>query len=127
MIEKPSSIAANEFKSRKWDEITAERNFSQADIPTLCLLCGWYAVMERCLQDLDFGDELPQVAYQNDMGDLKAMPQLAVMKQASTEIRAINKQLGIEDEAYTVKPVAKESTLHVIQNRRAQRQAAAAG
>ena len=127
MIEKPSSIAANEFKSHKWDEITAERNFMQADIPTLCLLCGWYAVMERCLQDLDFGDELPQVAYQNDMGDLKAMPQLAVMKQASTEIRAINKQLGIEDEVYTVKPVAKESTLHVIQNRRAQRQAAAAG
>ena len=124
MLNKPKQIEQNEYKSSKWDELVAGRNFSERDIPTLCLLCGWYAVMERCLSDLDFGDELPQVAYQNDLGDLKAMPQLSVMKQASAEIRAINKQLGIEED-YTVTPV-KETKLHVIQNRRAKRQATAA-
>ena len=124
MLKKPKQIEQNEYKSSKWDELVAGRNFSERDIPTLCLLCGWYAVMERCLSDLDFGDELPQVAYQNDLGDLKAMPQLSVMKQASAEIRAINKQLGIEED-YTVTPV-KETKLHVIQNRRAKRQATAA-
>ena len=89
MLKKPKQIEQNEYKSSKWDELVAGRNFSERDIPTLCLLCGWYAVMERCLSDLDFGDELPQVAYQNDLGDLKAMPQLSVTKQASAEIRMV--------------------------------------
>lgn len=119
MLKKPASIAVNEFKSHKWDELVAGRSFKEADIPTLCLLCNWYAVIERCTSDLDYGDNLPQVAYQNEMGDIKAMPQLSVMKQASAEIRALNKQLGIEDEA-TITPI-KETKLHVIQTRRAQR------
>ena len=91
-VPKPKTIADDAFKSAKWDELTRGRVFSQSDIPALTLLCQWYAVVERCMGDLDFGGELPQVAYQNDMGDLKAMPQLSTMKQASAEIRALNKQ-----------------------------------
>ncbi len=34
------------------------------------------------------GDGLPQVAYQNQIGDIKALPQLLTMKRASEEIRA---------------------------------------
>lgn len=95
-MDKPASIAASEFKSAKWDEITAGRNFSQTDAPTLALLCQWYEVVEKCMDDLEIGNGI-QVAYQNDMGDLKALPQLSTMKQASAEIRALNKQLGIDD------------------------------
>lgn len=98
-LKKPETIASNHFKSAKWDELTRGRDFGQSDVPALSLLCQWYAVVERCMSDLDYGDDLPQVAYQNDMGDARAMPQIATMKQASAEIRALNKQLGINDEA----------------------------
>lgn len=53
-----------------------------------------------CMSDIDVGGGV-QVAYQNDVGDIKALPQLSTMKQASAEIRQLNKQLGIDDEART--------------------------
>ena len=119
MVEKPYTIETSPFKSAKWDEITAGRDFKQADAPVLALLCSWYEVVDKCVSDIDVGGGV-QVAYQNDMGDIKALPQLSTMKQASAEIRALNKQLGIEDEA---KPQPKENKvvpLHVIQaNRKA--------
>lgn len=115
-LQKPSSIANSEFRSSKWDEITAGRTFQESDIPTLALLCQWYEVVEQCMEDINVGDGI-QVAYSNDMGDIKAIPQLSIMKQASAEIRAINKQLGINDEA---KPEQKkkETPLYVIQTNR---------
>lgn len=97
MIEKPASIERDPFKSAKWDEITSGRSFDQSHTPTLALLCQWHAVVQRCIDDMD--EVGGQVAYTNEMGDLKALPQLAAMKQASAEIRALNKQLGIGDEA----------------------------
>ena len=39
-----------------------------------------------------------QVAYQNDAGDIKALPQLFTMKQASAEVRALSRRLRISDE-----------------------------
>lgn len=96
-VEKPPSIERDPVKSGKWDEITADRDFSLSDVPALALLCQWHAVVQRCIDDIDEGGG--QVAYLTDMGDLKALPQLSTMKQASTEIRALNKQLGIGDEA----------------------------
>ncbi len=128
-LDKPPSIEGDSFKSAKWDEITEGRGFSPSDAPALALLCQWYAVVERCMSDLDFGDGLPQVAYSNDMGDVKAMPQLSTMKQASAEIRALNKQLGINDEHKGAEHAGKP-TITVLQNlsaARAQRRAGAAG
>ena len=115
-VEKPKTIEADPFKSAKWDELTRGRSFSQSDAPALTLLCQWYAVVERCMADLDFGGDLPQVAYQNDVGDLKAMPQLSTMKQASAEIRALNKQLGINDEARAEASSKEASPLVVIRS-----------
>ena len=112
-MEKPDSVASNPVKSRKWDELTAGRTFRQSDVPLLELLCQWHAVMAKCMEDLDYDGEI-NVAYQNNLGDIKAMPQLAVMKQASAEIRAISKQLGIEEE----RPEAVRTPLHVIQANR---------
>ena len=93
-VSKPPSVANDPFKSAKWDELTAGRDFSQADVPTLELLCQWHAVVKTCIDDID---AVGQVAYTNDMGDLKALPQISTMKQASAEIRQLTKQLGIAD------------------------------
>ena len=113
MLKKPASIAANAFKSAKWDELTDGRNFSPSDSPTLELLCQWYAIVERCMDDLDY-DGRVSVAFQNDMGDLKAMPQVGMLKQASAEIRAINKQLGINDDTHAAPSGGKAAMISVI-------------
>lgn len=124
-LEKPASIAASPFKSRKWDEITDGREFKPSEVPTLELLCQWHAIAARCMEDMDVGGEV-QVAYSNAMDDIKALPQIATMKQASAEIRALNKQLGIVDgrDAEPEKP-KKETRLYVIQANREKRRAAA--
>ncbi|MEG0071281.1 MAG: hypothetical protein RR671_02855 [Raoultibacter sp.] len=111
MVDKPASISANDFKSLKWDEITAGRSFSASDIPTLELLCQWHAIVARCMDDMDVGGDV-MVAYENSMNDIKAVPQIGVLKQASAEIRAINKQLGINDEPIQ----AKETKGYVVES-----------
>ena len=95
MLSKPPSVAADEFKSAKWDELTNGRDFGESDIPTLCLLVEWHSIAERCMADRE--DTGGQVAYANDMGDIRQLPQITTMKTASAEIRALNKQLGIAD------------------------------
>lgn len=127
-LEKPASISNNAFKSAKWDELTAGRNFKKSDVPTLTLLCQWYAVVEQCIFDITIDGEV-RVAYANSMNDIKAMPQLATMKQASAEIRALNKQLGIIDgvDEKNVKNESRRDTpLFIIQNRQAKRARATA-
>ena len=96
-VPKPASVARDPFKSAKWDEVVSDMRFRPSDVPTLTLLVQWYAVINRCIEDMD--EIGGQVAFSNDMGDLKALPQIGIMKQASAEIRALNKQLGINDEA----------------------------
>lgn len=125
MVAKPDSISSDAFKSAKWDELTAGRDFAASDVPALTLLCQWYAVVERCMSDIDYGDGLPQVAYQNDMGDLKPMPQLSTMKQASAEIRALNKQLCIDDTHEEAPRKTKVTKLEIIQNDRLRKARAA--
>ena len=123
-LTKPQSIESHEFKNAKWGEITANGKFSEKDTPALELLCQWYAISQKCIEDIDYSGEL-NIAYQNDNGDIKAMPQVAMLKQASAEIRALNKQLGICDEVVAdVKK--KETKLYVIQQQRQNRSARAA-
>ena len=124
-LAKPASISNNAFKSAKWDEITAGRNFKKTDVPTLTLLCQWYAVVEQCMFDITDGDEV-QVAYSNSLGDIKACPQISTMKQASAEIRALNKQLGIVDGVDEKKEPRRDTPLFIIQNRQAKRARATA-
>lgn len=121
-IEKPTSIENDAFKSAKWDELVFGRDFKQSDVPSLTLLCQWYAVVERCMDDMDVGDTLPQIAYSNEAGDIKALPQLSTMKQASAEIRALNKQLGIDDRCEEEHDKAKPANIiSIVSARRAQR------
>ena len=94
---KPADIASDPFKSAKWDELTQGRNFSKKDVPTLKLLCMWYQVIDKCMNDLVVSGDI-QVAYSNAVDDIKELPQINTMKKASAEIRALSKQLHIEDE-----------------------------
>jgi len=123
-LRKPPGVAGDPFKSAKWDEVCAGRSFRASDAPVVELLVQWYAIANRCIEDMDAANG--QVAYSNDVGDLKALPQIATMKQASAEIRALNKQLGIDDEAGAGEADAGTGTLRLIQGRRAERRARAA-
>ena len=125
-LTKPATVADSPFKSAKWDEITEGREFNPADAPVLALLCSWYEVVDKCMSDIDVGGEV-QVAYSNDLGDIKALPQLSTMKQASAEIRALNKQLGIDDEAKPKQSERRVIPLDVIKSKRQSRAAAAGG
>lgn len=125
MLKKPDSVKSNDFKSKKWDELTKGRNFNDSDAPSLELLCQWYQVVQRCMDDMAVGDGV-QVAYTNDMNDIKALPQLSTLKQASGEIRALNKQLGICDEVPKAEIKPKETKLYVIQANREKRSTRAA-
>lgn len=78
------------------------------------------------MSDIDVGGGV-QVAYQNDVGDIKALPQLSTMKQASAEIRQLNKQLGINDEARPEPERAPVTPLEVIRAKYKGRGAASAG
>lgn len=124
-LKKPPSVASDAFKSAKWDEVTRGRSFKPSDAPVLTLLVQWYAVTQRCIDDMD--DEGGRVAYSNEMGDIKAIPQIAVMKQASAEIRALNKQLGINDEAQAEVTTHGDNVLTLATGKRAERRARAAG
>jgi len=123
---KPRQVRESAFMSAKWDEICKGRTFRTQDIPALTLLVQWYAVVERCISDMDVGDGLPQVAYENKMGDVKAVPMIQTMKQASAEIRQLNKQLGIVDGADVGgggADAGKDSVLRLVSQSRKQRAA----
>lgn len=126
MLAKPGSIASDPFKSAKWDELTAGRAFDDRHAPSLAMLVEWHAVFRRCIDDMDTLDG--QVAYTNDAGELKPLPQVAMMKQASAEIRALNKQLGIDGAVETeVETGGRPNVLQLVSGRRAERRSRAAG
>lgn len=118
-LPKPRSVSEDPFKSQKWDEITAGREFNKADSPVLEMLVTWYQVADQCNRELTVNGYV-QTTYENKMGDIKPMPQLSTLKQASAEIRQLNKQLGIKDE-HTLKEdkPANASVLSLIQAKRA--------
>ena len=119
-LKKPPSIEADEFKSAKWDEITKGRDFGEPDIPTLTLLVEWHSIAQQCIDDRQYTGG--QVAYTNDMGDLRQLPQIATMKTASAEIRALNKQLGIADGHEGAKRDAGKPRITVLDRTRRNRQ-----
>ena len=130
-VRKPEGVSRDPWRSAKWDEVTEGRDFRPSDAPALALLVQWYQVVEQCMEDIGVDGGI-QVAFANELGDIKALPPISTMKQASAEIRAINKQLGINDgrdsEAGEVPDGEGEgSYLSLIQGARADRRAGAQG
>ncbi len=124
-IEKPPAIAADPFKSAKWDELTAGRRFRPADAPALALLCQWHKIADAATDEMEsLGG---QTAYTAENGDLKPMPQVQTLKAASAEIRALSKQLGIDGETGAEVESGHGNVLSVVAENRANRRARAAG
>lgn len=126
----PPSVANDEYRKKKWREIVKGRNFTAKDIPALTLLVQWYQIVDTCIEQMSFEDGSGiQIVFPNKLGDIKPLPHIAVMAKASAEIRALNKQLGINDtneesEAPEVKN-GGDNYLTVIQGRKQARKAAA--
>lgn len=125
-LEKPDYIADNPVMSAKWDEITDGRDFDKIHQTTIEELCFWYSVRRQCQEDITVDGEI-RVAYQNDMGDVKALPQMSTAKQASDQIRQLNKQLGINDQAQKEENPNRKTPLYVIQDKRKSRAAHSRG
>jgi hypothetical protein len=123
-LSKPPNIANDPFKSAKWDELTAGRGFTTSDAPALALLCQWHKLAQQAMDELDnFGS---QTAYQNDMGDLKAFPQIETLKKCSNEIRQLNKQLGICDQHEEAEAHEQANILSIVSAKREARRAGTA-
>ncbi len=113
MIRKPEKIANDPFLSNKWDEVTAGRNFKESDIPFLQILCIWYQVADKAIEDMNTGDGI-MVAYSNQVDDIKELPQINTLKKATDAIRQLNKQLQISDEPA---PVVQMNRLTELQSK----------
>lgn len=125
-IRKPPDIERDPYKSAKWDELSAGRPIGAAQAPALALLCQWYKILDQAVAEMD---EMAggQTVYENKMGDVRALPQIATIKTASAEIRALNKQLGINDGAEAeVGDGQGGSILTLVSGRKADRRARAA-
>lgn len=57
-LRKPKNIASDLVKRAKWNELTRNNTFTPADIPALSLLCQWYAIAQRCIDDIDGSSQL---------------------------------------------------------------------
>lgn len=112
-LRKPRYISSDKYRSAKWNELVRGRSFDESDVPALQLLVSWHQIVDQCMEDIATTAGV-RVSYKNEIGDLKAMPQLATMKQASAEIRALNKQLGINDEAKKESNNKKASVLSLV-------------
>lgn len=113
---KPPNVADDPILSKKWDELCEGHDFKASEAQTLALLCQWYVIYEQCSRDI--ADASGQVAYQADNGDLKALPQLSIMKNASAEIRQLTEQLGLLEQNEQKQSKKGETTLALIQGRR---------
>ena len=112
-IEMPQEVASDPVQAAIWEQLTARRKFAQEDAPTLALLCYWHAVANQAREAMALGNNeieiLDATAYKPIRGKggkrLKMMrknPALTVLKEASTEIRALSDQLGLPKSARNV-------------------------
>jgi hypothetical protein len=119
-MRKPPDIAADPFKSARWDELTAGRTFKPGEATSLSLLVQWEAVAQKCIDEID---QIGQAAYQDDMGNLKPIPQIASLKVASAEIRALSKALKLDEQETETNDDDESGFLRVIVGNRADKRA----
>lgn len=103
----PDDIAADPLMSEVWAWVAPPVNrFSDEDLPTLRLLCFWHVVALQAQQsmrtDVNGVAIFDQVGVKpfpgpdgEEMPLVRKAPALSVLKEASTEIRALSDQLGL--------------------------------
>lgn len=103
----PEDIAADPVRSVIWTQIAPTINtFLDQDIPVLRELVYWHAVYEQAASSILFPDGSGRVQIYEQVGErkdadgklhklVKPNPAIAVMKNASSEIRALSDQLGL--------------------------------
>lgn len=108
-VSMPADIAADPVQSQIWEWICPDvNNFTQQDIPALKELCTWHAVFEQAKQSVAspngdgtvmIYDKIGEKPFLSEDGNpiplVKKHPAISIMKEASTEIRALSDQLGL--------------------------------
>lgn len=110
-VSMPDDIAADPVQCGVWASIAPEGNrFTEQDVPTLRLLCYWHAVARQAQDAIHAGDGriaiLDRVGtkpYKAENGRAAPLyrknPALAVLKEATAEIRALSAELGVSPTA----------------------------
>lgn len=95
----PEQVEASPLLLKYWEIITSDstaRQFTQADAPTIALLCYWHGIAEQCAVNLNTDDGRVITRLEDNEGlDRVRHPDIMTMKQASAEIRSLSAELGI--------------------------------
>ena len=103
----PEDIALDPVQSEIWAWLCPPvNNFSEQDIPTLRLLTYWHAVVEQAQQAIhsedgriNIFDKIGVKPYKTPDGRevplVRKNPALTILKEASSEIRALSDMLGL--------------------------------
>lgn len=118
-VKMPADIAADPLQSAIWELVVPEFNhFSEQDLPQLRELVMWHSIFEQARQAVTMDDGTGRIAIFSEDG--KKHPALAVMKEASAEVRALSDHLGVSPlarsrlglmEATTVKTAAETAAM----------------
>ncbi|QWT18108.1 P27 family phage terminase small subunit [Collinsella sp. zg1085] len=142
-ISMPKDVRADECEKLIWKALVPKGNtFTKQDVPALRLLCFWHHVAIEARAALVRGEDtlevLEQIGYK-DLEDISGNPMplhrkhpaLAVLKEATTEIRALSELLNISPKArvdmiHTTKAQKTDSAqvLQLVLRDRAQKQKA---
>lgn len=103
----PEDIAQNPVQAEIWSWVAPPDNtFTQQDLPNLRMLVYWHAVAAEAQQTLNRGgvgieifDQIGEKPFKGADGEklplMRKHPALQVLKEASSEIRALSDMLGL--------------------------------
>lgn len=106
-VDMPADIEADPVQSEIWAWLAPPvNNFTQQDVPTLRLLCYWHAVAAQAEQAIhsesgriNIFDKIGVKPYKGPDGRdaplVRKNPAITILKEASSEIRALSDMLGL--------------------------------
>lgn len=106
MVEIPRDIAQDAAQAAIWAELVADDSrFTEQDVPALRLLCFWHAVAMEAQRQMSHNgklaifDPIALKPFTDASGKAPFMvrksPALTVLKEATTEVRALSDALGL--------------------------------
>lgn|GEM_PF-748186 len=108
-IEMPEEVEADPVQRKIWQWICPPtNNFTQQDVPSLMALCFWHATFLQAKESITSPTGDGTIAIYDKIGEkpfpgkdgkplplVKKHPAITIMKEASSEIRALSDQLGL--------------------------------